>query len=331
MTIYDIAKLAGVSPSTVSRVLNNKSNISLRTRNKVLAVIDEHGYLPDAFTRGMTKKTRDCIGVLVTDIRHIHYANMAHAIEQTCYELGLSVILCNTGDSIEHKAQYLSMLAQNRVSGIILVGSIFNDKMVETSLLEIVKDIPVLFTNGLIHGEQVYSVLVDSGHGIELCAEHLRKQGYEKLALLTTQTSYSAKRKIDGYCNSQLHHGFATQIEYTDGTFKDTYEKASKLLNSINRPDAIICSEDTIAITCIRAVHDLKLRCPEDIGITGYNNTLLTDYAFPPITSVDNKPVQVGRMSVQILNDLIKGNSVSSKIMITPDIVVRKSSQRKGQ
>jgi len=328
INIYDIAKQAGVSATTVSRVLNNKQNVSKKTQEKILEIMNSNNYIPNGLARGLNNNTTKTIGVMTTDIRHVHYANTAFSIEQECNAQGYSMILCNSGTDLDKKTSYLRLLAEKKVDGIIMIGSIFSDKYIETSILDNVKDIPIVFANGLIHSENIYSVLVDAAHGISLCVKHLYQKGRKQFMFLKASDTYSAKEKLKGFRKSMdecgLEYSDAHIIE-TDASLDGGYQAIDKLLKDKIPFDAIICSEDLIALGCISRLHNEGLQIPEDVSITGYNNSIFSQCINPNLTTVDNKVNLMGKLSFQVLFDLINGESVSSKLLITPDLIIRKS------
>ena len=147
MNIYDIAKEAGVSIATVSRVLNGSENVRDLTRQKVEKVLKKYNYVPSAIARGLMTNSMKTIGIVTIDIRNLYYANVAHTIEQALRIIGFNSILCNTGYDIEQKIGYLRMLTEKKVDSVILVGSTFRDPLLDKPVLEISKQIPVIIVN----------------------------------------------------------------------------------------------------------------------------------------------------------------------------------------
>lgn len=179
MNIYDIAKEAGVSISTVSRVMNNKGNVNAATRKKVEAILDKHDYTPSAIARGMVSKTMKTVAVLTVDIRvPQHYARTVYTIEREFSHRGYEVTICNTGGELEETAKYLKTMLEKKVDGIVLVGSIFNTLCKKDEIGNMIKNTPVVLANGKLELPNSYSVLVDDRYGVSLAVEHLLKRGH---------------------------------------------------------------------------------------------------------------------------------------------------------
>ena len=161
MNIYEIAKRAGVSIATVSRVINNNPNVRDETREKVEKAIEESNYTVNDIARSLAVKTTHTIGVMTSDVRDSYYANAIYTIEQEFRELGYNVILCNTGQELQKKKKYLKVLLEKKVDGIILVGSVFKEQGDNSHIIEASKKVPVVILNSHIEGENIYSIVCD--------------------------------------------------------------------------------------------------------------------------------------------------------------------------
>jgi len=166
MNIYDIAQKAGVSIATVSRVINGNPSVSKKTREKVTKVMDELGYTPNVFARGLMVNSMKTIGVMTVDVRDLYYARAIQTIESVMRLRGYDVILCSTSTDIEEKRKYLKLLLQKSVDGIILVGSIFKEKDDNSHIIEASEKVPVVIINGDIHAKNIYTILNDDCEGV---------------------------------------------------------------------------------------------------------------------------------------------------------------------
>ena len=285
MNIYDIAKEAGVSISTVSRVMNNKGNVNAATRKKVEAILDKHDYTPSAIARGMVSKTMKTVAVLTVDIRVPHYARTVYTIEREFSHRGYEVAICNTGGELEETAKYLKTMLEKKVDGIVLVGSIFNTLCKKDEIGNMIKNTPVVLANGKLELPNSYSVLVDDRYGVSLAVEHLLKRGH-----------------LDMY-----------------------YLKVEKLIAENKKFTAIVCGEDITATGAVKAALRAGLRVPEDVAVTGYNNSEYARICEPRLTTIDNKPEMVAMMSVQLLTSLIEQTDVYSSCVIQPELVEGKT------
>ena len=144
MNIYDIAKKAGMSISTVSRVLNHKTNVTPTTRKKIEAILKEYNYSPNAIARGLVSNSMETIAVVTVDIRVPHYAKQAYTVEQAFSSLGYNVLVCNTGGKLNETKKYMKMLSEKQIDGVVLVGSVFNDICKDPEIVTYLKNLPVV-------------------------------------------------------------------------------------------------------------------------------------------------------------------------------------------
>lgn len=329
MNIYDIAKEAGVSISTVSRVLNN-GRTSEKIRQKVQLVLDKYNYRPNAIARGLVTKTMKTIGVLIVDIRVNHYANTAYVIEQEFRERGYNVLLCNTGGSMKNNKKYIDMLSERQVDGLILVGSIFNEIEKEPDIIKSLKDIPIVMANGHLSLPNSYSVNVDDYFGIKLVVEHLLNKGHRKILYVQDMDTFSAKEKKKGFIGTMKEHGLYN--EENNNIFKCKYglkggeEVIKRIIQSKIEFTAIVFGEDFTAIGAMKELKKQGYSIPKDVAITGYNNlddAIITD---TELTSVDNKYALLAHLSVQLLSDMIEKKDSIASLTIKPSLVIRESS-----
>lgn len=328
MNIYDIAKEAGVSITTVSRVINNKENISEKTKSKVKAVLEKYNYTPNAIARGLVSKSMKSIGVLTIDIRDPHYSTTAYIIEQEFSKLGYNVILCNTGGKASENINYIKMLVDRNVDGFILIGSVFNDEIIKSSLLSYANNIPVVLANGFLGMENTYSVLVDDSYGISLCVDHLVEKNHKEIVYVKDSNTYSADQKKEGFIAAMNRHGLKmddNSIITVERGLEGGYEAVENFLSLKKKFSAIIFGEDITAIGGIKKLKELGKSVPSDVAVTGFNNSIFARCCVPELTTVDNKVETVGSLSVKLLSDLIENKNATSNILIRPELIVRES------
>ncbi|WHH60289.1 LacI family DNA-binding transcriptional regulator [Petroclostridium sp. X23] len=328
MNIYDIAREANVSIATVSRVINNHPQVSGKTRDKVNEVLKKHHYTPNAIARGLVVKSMRTIGVLTIDIRDIYYANVAYTIEQEFTKLGYSVILCNTGGDAQQKINYLKMLSEKKVDGLILVGSVFRDKKIDKTISQIAKSLPIVMVNGFLETDNVYSIICDDSYGTSVCVDYLVKKGHRNIVYLQDADTFSAQAKLEGFKKGLVKN----HLELTPSSiFKiekgllGGYNAIAQLIASNQKFTAVICGEDITGVGVIKKLQELNLNIPNDVAVIGFNNSIIAQCCSPELTSVDNKMETTGIGAVRILNDIFEGRNVPSKTVITPDFIIRKS------
>jgi LacI family transcriptional regulator len=331
MNIYDVAKEAGVSIATVSRVINSPSLVSVKTRKKVDEILLKHNYTPNAMARGLVVKSMKTIGVLTIDIRDAYYANVAYTIEHEFSKCGYTVILCNTGGDAEEKARYIKVLAEKKVDGMILVGSVFSDRKIDKSIENIAQTIPVVAVNGYANAKNTYSIICDDASGITGCVEHLYNLGHRKLVYLQDTDTFSAQSKVQGFLNGIKKFDLSPSdcmVVNVEKGIDGAIAAVDKLINNGTDFTGLIAGEDITAIGAMNRLASLGKRIPEDVSVIGFNNSSMTRCCTPELTSVDNKMESMGVGAVRILSDVLEGRNVALKTVITPDLIVRSSTGR---
>ena len=326
MNIYDIAREAGVSITTVSRVLNNKANVSEKTRRKIQEVLERHSYQPSAIARGLVSGTMKTVAILMVDVRTPHYAMTAFTMEQKLSKLGYMVLLCNTGENREDWKRYLRELYERKADGIILVGSIYK-QLEEDDALDLVRGIPIVMSNGKIDRENVYSVMVDEGRGIELATEHLYRRGHRKIAYVKDKQTESAERKKNGYLRKMAELGFPEE-DRTVCEIEYTAEAGARIALSLHDKgyDAVVFGEDLTAVGAVNGLLDAGIAVPGEMAVTGCNNSEDATLCRPGLTSINNKAEVLSELSVQLLVDILAEKTEIAELVVIPELVVRGTS-----
>ncbi len=337
LTIYGIAKKAGVSPSTVSRVLNGKSNLSEEIKLKVQKVLDETNYVPSAMARGLPQKRFKLIGVFVQDIRHQHYADIAFSLEQELTKREFGCILCNTGKIKEKQLSYIKMLASRKVDGVVLVGSNYQNNWMKTQINEYLPNISVIVANGYYDADNVCGIISDEMSSAAESVLNFYNNGKKNIAFISEEDTPSNKLKYQGYCNMAAK----LNIDYTDE--KDAFfsdhnnmnnapltgaDKTKDTLKRVPTTNAILYTDDDCAISGMHYLLKNGYRIPADIEIISYNNSETSKLCIPGMTSIDNKRGFLGELSVSILIDMLEGKNPPKKTQYSTTIVYRNTSPK---
>ena len=327
MNIYDIAEQAGVSIATVSRVINNKGTVSPATRARVEAVLEKNNYTPSAIARGMVGKPMRKVAVLTVDIREDNYAQTAYTIEREFSSRGYEVILCNTGNDQAMTLSYLQAVTQKQVDGIILVGSIFNALGRVPEIEALLRSAPVVLANGKLDVPNSHSVQVDDVYGVRQVVEHLVSQGRRELVYLKDLETASADAKCSGFRLGMREHGLNPENRVLSAEFglEGGKRAVEQLLASGIAFDGIVCGQDLTAVGAVKELQQAGLRVPEEVAVTGYNNSVYAKICQPELTSVNNEPERVGLLCVQLLEQLLAGETEQSPVVLRPELVVRGS------
>ena len=328
MTIYDIAKLAGVSASTVSRVANNKPGIKEETRRQIQALLDEYDYQPNETARGLVNQSSRMIGILITDIRDAHHVDIAYYIEQEMEKQGYCSLIVNTGLSDEKKVQAIKMLSQRRVDGVILVGSTFQCDAVKAALVSCFKKEPVVITNGYLELPNVKGVLADEKEGVEACVELMARKGHRNLAFILPNQTPSSLAKEKGFAAGMEALGWRREdlwIYTASSTLEESRQVTERILREHPEVEGLIYGEDLAAVSGLRVLYDHKIPVPQKVGVIGVNNSRYCDICFPRLTSLDNRLAEMSFEAARILLDDLEGRKNPEKIMLFSKIVERES------
>lgn len=337
MTIYDIAKEAGVSPSTVSRVVNNKKGINEETRKRIQKILEENNYIPNETARGLSMQSSKIIGILLEDIRISHHTESVYVIEQEMTRMGYTCITFSTGTEEARRAHCLEILEQRRVDGVILMGSMFETKGMRRLLETHLSNIPVVIANGYLDLPNVYGVLVDEERGVMDCVEYLNQREYRRPAFVKTDNTPSAQRKLKGFLAGTERMGLSPKeaVVYEalsgDTNPKTTVEYGKQVTEQLVRKypqvDSIIYSVDLLAAGGILKLSDMGIAVPEQIGVIGIDNTLYGQICRPALTTLDNRLAETSKNAARILLEAIEKKEISKKMMLFTDIVVRDSTR----
>ena len=328
MTIYDIAKIAGVSASTVSRVANNKPGIKEETRQQIQALLDQYDYRPNETARGLVNQSSRMIGILITDIRYEHHVDIAYHIEKEMERHGYCSLILNTGLSDEKKAQAITVLSQRRVDGAILVGSTFQCDAVKQALASRMEGKPVVITNGYLDLPNVKGVLVNEKEGIEDCVYLMAKKGHKKLAFVLPNRTPSNLSKEKGFVSGMEALGFSRDklwIYSAPTTLEDGRRITEQILLEHPDVEGIIYGEDLSAVSGIRTLLDKNIPVPEQVAVIGVDNSRYCDICYPRLTSLNNKMVEMSFEAARILLDDLEGRKNPEKIMLFSGIIERET------
>ncbi len=326
MNIYDIAAEAKTSISTVSRVLNNKGNVNLEIRKRVEEVLKKYDYKPSAIARGLVSKTMKSIAILTVDVRVTHYARMIYVIEQEFSNRGYNVTVCNTGVSIEKCKKYMEILSEKQVDGIVLIGSIFNELINYPDITSKIKNIPVIVANGKVNLPDFYSVQVDDAKGIRAAVDYLYDKGHRELVYVYDLETDSGRAKRQGFLEAMKLHDIP-EAEIRVISSKHGLEggrKAAEILCSSGISfTGVVCGEDITAIGLMKGLKKQGFSIPDQVVITGCNNSPDSLICEPELTTIDNKPELLGGLCAQLLQEVLEGKTSASNLAIQPELITR--------
>jgi len=328
-TIRDVAKLAGVAPITVSRVVNDSGYVSQKTRVKVEAAVEELGYVPNMLGPSLRFKQTMTLAMVVTDIANPFWTTVTRGVEDVAQASRYSTILCNTDESEEKQEQYLQMLLRRRIDGILLVPASSSPDPIRLIQKQ---GIPVVVLDRQIPDVDVDTVRADSEKGAYQLVKHLISLGHHQITMLAGPQGVStAVDRVDGFCRAFGEAGFDicdTQVLWGSFTQESGYENTQKALMADPKPTALFAVNNFVAIGALRALNEKKLRVPEDIAIVAVDD-IPPYFTITPFLTVATQPArEMGKQATCLLLERIKGETdhPCQEIVLPTEIIIRTSS-----
>jgi len=328
INIYDIAKLAGVSIATVSRVINQKGNVTPETRMRVEKVIHEQNYKPNVFARSLGLGTMKVVGVLCSTVIDMYYAKAVGTIEEALRELGYDVILSCTGNIKQDKLKSMEMLLSKHVDALVLIGSVFKETDDNSHIERIAKRVPVILINGYVNIKNTYCVVCEEDKAMHEVVNTFVKVGRKDILYLEAPGTWSSISKMAGYKKGLKEN----KIPYRPELVLSLPKEPGVIRNAVQEflkkgiPFNGVCgSEDLFAISAMNVLKEKGVAVPEDIAVMGYNNSLLCECSAPALSSVDNRVVDLSKMAIKILLDIFEGRNPKPKTVLPYYFVFRKS------
>ncbi len=324
MNIYEISELAGVSIATVSRVLNNNPNVSAGTRAKIEKIINSNNYVP---TRpGKKQHTGRTIGILCSSLQNPQSASVIEQLLASLHHLNYDTFIVNCNNDLNEVRIALQHFADIRAAAIIIEGTDFlsYNKADNTALLSAAGSIPVISLNAHIEHPNVYSVLCDEGGLIFSITEEYIKQGRTSLLLLFSSMSAYCAPLLEAFSHAFYVHNLNTapeQLHLCSRDFNEAYKYIDSLLKNNDKIDAVIATDDIMALGAVKAIQDNGLSVPDDIEVCGMGNTYLSEIA--GLTSINCKNTELCGAAVSTLTGILNGNSTPTRVTFPADIVQR--------
>lgn len=332
MNIYDISKQSGVSIATVSRVINNSGYVSDKTRKKVMDVIEKNSYSPNVFAKGMSTASMKTIGILTTNIRDLYQAQCVYYLEQDLKKHGYTAMLCCTGDELEAKKSHVELLASRKVDALIFIGSHFLEKNEKDNgyLYAASNHVPVILLNGRLQHKNIISILCDDEKGTYDLTSLCLDQGCRIPHFIATRDTMSVQHKFRGFRKACENRNVESHEERLH-VFSDQPIELGKQIHELLQDetiDALVCADDEIAALVSRVAEYNGIKIPEQIMITGYNNSSFSFLASPAITSFDNRTQYMCSQAIFALTQILDGKEFPEETMYSGKIIERESTNK---
>lgn len=327
-TIKDVAKLAGVSTSTVSRALSNKIFVEEATRKKVMAAVEALGYRPNILAKGLKEGKTYTLAFLVPDIHSLYYPEIMKDIEEFASQKGYSVILCNCGGSIEREKKILEMQAARGIDGILCMS--VADDVSHLVEFQNQKNIPVVLVNRYSE-ENISCITLDHEAGGYMMTKALVEQGHTKIAGVFGNSRRRRFRDRCAGCERAMQEAGIEDYKrfflYDVDTIDDAYQAAAKLLEQPERPTVFFASMDALTLGIYRAIREKGLVIPRDISVVGFDNINITPFMMPPLTTFAEPTDVLAKRSVECLLEQISDPEKRFKEVLNGTLIFRESLQ----
>ena len=326
MNIKQIAKAAGVSVATVSRVMNHPETVAPATREKIERVMKDAGYTPNWFAQGLNFNKTKTIGIVIPHMLHTSYMEVAGGVEEVARMKGYITFMCNVEKDPKMEREYISQLITRRVDGIILMFSSLDEQLLSRIEAE---NVPVVLIGEHQENSRASSVKVDCRAGAAEMTAHLLEVGHRSIGfLMGGDPQQETREMLIGFKNVLKANGLEADddlIIHTDNSIEAGYISGKKLI-SRGLPDAVFATSDEIAYGALDAFRDSGYRIPEDVAVTGFGNNRMSNLIEPKLTTVELPFRKMGIYGARILFDMIDGDAKEERrILLRPRMRVRKS------
>jgi LacI family transcriptional regulator, repressor for deo operon, udp, cdd, tsx, nupC, and nupG len=322
VSITDIAKVAGVSPSTVSRALADHPRISDDTKARIRRLADEMGYTPSLLARSLVTRDTATIGVVITEASDPFLSRLVISIEQIAQEQGYSVLLCSSYFDVARELENVYAFHGRRVTGIIVIGSQIN-----RGYLKMQDQLPpITLTNC---PNYPYSVSCDNLASARQAVEHLCQLGHERIGYVGSRRSHGSNQaRTMGYTRVLTERGipiYPNLLLEQDGTLQGGFAAAKELLAQELPATAVFCFNDMTAIGLLNGLRQHGVRVPADISIVGFDDVPFAEHCYPPLTTVRQPTDRMGQQLVHMLQALIEGQEDVGPEILPATLVIRES------
>lgn len=332
VTLKDIAEKANLSTTTVSRILNGReSGLPIReeTRQKVLAIAAELGYRPNFMARALRGSRSSLIGVIAQNITSLFHSQILRGLNEATVRRGYRVFLGHVERQVDLAVDYGSMFEQSHADGILIVGELQGSDTELEKLLQKHRYVVGISDRGMRRGFP--GVYADSLMGTRLALDHLWMLGHRRIACVADSSLHDARNRLEVYRQYMREHDMADRVFLTTRTFQGSYETGMSLFSKFraeDHPTAIFAATDVIAVGLLQAAFQSGIRVPEQVSIIGYDNLDIAPFTIPPLTTISQYGVEMGRSAADMLIDMIEQEQDSTKVddlVLTPRLIERQS------
>jgi DNA-binding LacI/PurR family transcriptional regulator len=348
-TIHDLAKKLNLSSTTVWRALNNSPEVSVATRKRIMLAAEKYKYQPSLVAQTLSSGRTQTLGVLVPAISNPVYATLVRAVEQVAFERGYNIILCDSDYQVDRERQYIELLVRRRVEGVVVLPfavAAQSDYDHLTSLPQ--RGVSVVAMQQNLSDKHLDRVLPDIRNAARMLTQHLIGLGHRNIGFLHDRnrewnlglqerlTGYRAALEEAGigYDEANVLQAGSFESALRDGSSDFAPDRVSDFLSGSQRPTALVATTDRLAIKAMKVIRDvMRLRIPEDVAIVGFDDIPESAYVSPPLTTIRQPTVQIGRRAAELLFDRINAGgrrkaslpTVPVQERIPSELIIRES------
>jgi LacI family transcriptional regulator len=327
ITIKEVAKRAGVSIATVSRVMNNSGNVTDRTREAIMQAAKDLQYVPNVSARNLSRSKTDTIGLLLPDLHGEFFSEVIRGVDQRA-QLSHHHLIVSSSHNKKNEIEAALHLMRGRVDGLIIMSPQID---AHTLHANIPRSLPVVLLNCFVEGNAFDSINIDNFGGAYEMVRHLLRHNHRRIAIIKGNSSnYDADQRLYGYRKAMIESGIAGDdlIEVTGNfTEEEGYAAAQQIIAMEPRPTAIFASNDSMAIGAMSALREAGIKIPTDMAVAGFDDIPISKYIRPPLSSVHVSIAELGQHAMERLLMAIekKNNYVKQHTALPATVVIRES------
>jgi LacI family fructose operon transcriptional repressor len=324
LRIKDVAQAAGVSVTTVSRVLSNNGPVRDSVRRRVLDAIERLGYRPNAAARRLRSGVTATIGLIVSDVRNPFFTEVSRAVEDAAYREGLRVILCNTDENPEKEAMYLRLMQEERVTGVIFSPTREMAQRFDAAAY----DFPLVMIDRAAPAGRVDAVTLDNRDAAARLVEHLVERGHTHIVGLFGNASTTGLERHDGFAAALARHGLPVRAEFVEPNADAALARVGAWLDESShaRPDAVFASNGLLLLGAFRALRARGLMRPQALALAGFDNDAWTELVESGVTVVAQPVYEIGKSAMSLLMQRLAEPGMPPRTLVLPgEMIVRGS------
>lgn len=334
ITIYDIAKELSISPTTVSRGLNNHPGVNKNTKQKIFDVATQMGYRSNTFASSLRKKRTNTIGVIVPRLNSSFQSSVMAGMEKVANEAGYNLIISQSLETVQKEIANAKTMFDSRVDGL-LVSIAYDTENIDHFEPFFSKGIPLLFYDRVPEHKNCTSIVIDNIQAAHKATTHLIAQGCKNLVHISGNLKVNVyKDRLKGFKYALMDNDIPfneSSVIITDLSEEAGVKAAQQILQMTPAPDGIFVSNDNCAVSCIKTLKQAGIAIPEDMAIVGFNNDPITSVIEPNLTTIDYPGYEMGEVAVRSLINYLDGASdvsITNTITLRSELIVRESTKK---